>query len=54
MRCTIDETVFAMDFTPESFDDAPYWKRYYVTDKGFRPAGIRITFAEQTEPEDGL
>jgi len=54
MRCTIDEEVFEMTFTPESFDDAPYWKRYYTTDKGFRPAGIQIKFATQTEPEDGL
>jgi hypothetical protein len=54
MRCTISEAACDLTFTPESFDDCPYWKRYYTTNKGFRPAGIKITFASQTEPEDGL
>jgi hypothetical protein len=54
MRCEIDEEVFELTFTPESFDDSPLGKRAYVTEKGFRPAGIKITFASQTEPEDGL
>lgn len=54
IRCDISEETCDLLFTPESFDDAPYWKRYYTMHKGFRPAGIKITFAQQTEPEDGL
>lgn len=54
MRVDFSEDTCDVTFTPESFDSAPYWKRDYTTNKGFRPAGIKIHFAEQTEPEDGL
>ena len=41
-------------YNPQSFDDTPYWKRDYVVNKGFSPAGIKIIFPDQTEPEEGL
>jgi hypothetical protein len=54
IRADIGEAVGEVIFTPDSFDAVNYFKRDYIETKGFRPAGIRIRFAEQTESEAGL
>lgn len=54
MRVVFTEGTAEITYTPESFDSANYWKRHVVTQKYFKPAGIKLIFSQQTEPEEGL
>jgi hypothetical protein len=54
MRVEFTEGTAEVTFTPESFDSVSYWKKNYITNKGFRPAGIKVVLDVQTDPEEGL
>lgn len=51
VRCKIIETDKVVEFEPSSYDNLNYWLRDYIETRGFRPAGIQVSVAEQTTPE---
>lgn len=50
-RCRIHESDKLVEIEPSSYGEFMYHLRNYITQKGFRPAGIQVKIKIQTEPD---
>ena len=51
-RCKLIESMRAVEIEPSNYDDLDYFMRYFILNRGFRPAGISISIKPQTQSEE--
>jgi hypothetical protein len=54
-RCRIDDdTKFEAVADPSEYNDLGHWERWYIENKGFKPAGIKVRVEENLRNEDEI